>query len=102
MASKLLETRAVAGAEIERKFLVSGQGWKQAGRGRRFRVSYAEHVWEVDEFHGANAGLVVAEIELQSTDKSFERPDWLGREVSDDPRYFNANLIAHPYRDWKE
>jgi adenylate cyclase len=156
----------VAGTEIERKFLVSGRGWKQAGRGRRFRqaylsteaqrtvrvrvvddrawltikgptegisrlefeypipvedaermlqalclkpyidktryhVSHGGHVWEVDEFHGANSGLVVAEIELQSVDETFERPDWLGREVSDDPRYFNASLVAHPYKDWK-
>lgn len=66
----------------------------------RYRIPHGAHVWEVDEFHGVNAGLVVAEIELASEDETFERPEWLGEEVSADPRYFNANLIAHPYRDW--
>lgn len=68
----------------------------------RYRIPHGNHVWEVDEFHGANEGLVVAEIELQSEDESFEKPDWLGKEVSGDPRYFNSNLIAHPYQDWSE
>ncbi|MCC5865031.1 MAG: CYTH domain-containing protein [Wenzhouxiangella sp.] len=68
----------------------------------RYRLPLAEHVWEIDEFHGVNNGLIVAEIELSSEDESFEKPDWLGEEVSGDPRYFNANLIAHPYRDWSE
>lgn len=67
----------------------------------RYRVPGGDgHTWEVDEFHGDNAGLTLAEIELASPDTPFARPDWLGREVSDDPRYFNANLIAHPYRHW--
>lgn len=66
----------------------------------RYRIPHGDHVWEVDEFHGVNAGLVVAEIELGSEDQAFERPDWVGEEVSGDPRYFNANLIAHPYCDW--
>ncbi len=66
----------------------------------RYRVEHAGHTWEIDEFHGDNRGLVVAEIELQTEDESFERPEWLGEEVSDDPRYFNSNLIAHPYREW--
>lgn len=56
--------------------------------------------WEVDEFLADNAGLVVAEIELASIDQPFERPDWLGMEVTDDPRYYNANLAAQPYRLW--
>jgi len=56
--------------------------------------------WEIDEFHGENAGLVVAEIELQNENQDFPRPDWLGEEVSDDPRYFNANLIRHPFSQW--
>jgi adenylate cyclase len=58
------------------------------------------HTWEVDVFEGENAGLVVAEIELEREDEVFERPDWLGREVTDDPRYFNANLVKKPYRTW--
>lgn len=66
----------------------------------RYRIPHGAHCWEVDEFHGVNAGLVIAEIELGSEDESFERPDWIGEEVSGDPRYFNANLIAHPYSEW--
>jgi adenylate cyclase len=66
----------------------------------RYRIAHGDHVWEVDEFHGANQGLVVAEIELASEDEAFERPDWLGKEVSGDPRYFNSNLIAHPFGEW--
>jgi CYTH domain-containing protein len=56
--------------------------------------------WEIDEFAGVNEGLVVAEVELDSPDEQFTSPDWLGDEVTDDPRYFNANLIAHPYSKW--
>jgi adenylate cyclase len=68
----------------------------------RYKVRHGEHVWEVDEFHGANEGLVVAEIELDSEDEAFARPDWLGEEVSGDPRYFNSNLIAHPFSEWPD
>lgn len=57
-------------------------------------------VWEVDEFFGDNAGLVVAEIELQDEAQAFERPDWLGAEVTDDKRYLNSNLSVRPYRRW--
>ena len=56
----------------------------------------------VDVFDGANRGLVVAEIELESEDQPFTRPDWLGEEVSHDPRYQNARLCEHPYASWKE
>jgi adenylate cyclase len=66
----------------------------------RYRVRHADHLWEVDEFAGDNAGLIVAEIELQTLDEGFERPSWLGAEVSDDPRYYNANLARHPFKDW--
>ena len=55
----------------------------------------------MDEFHGDNDGLVVAEIELTSEDQPFERPAWLGSEVTHDARYFNSALIAHPYRSWE-
>lgn len=68
----------------------------------RYRVTCGEHVWEIDEFHDDNAGLVVAEIELQREDEAFARPAWLGREVSDDIRYYNAALSSRPYRLWKE
>lgn len=58
--------------------------------------------WEVDEFLGENAGLVMAEIELTSEDQPFSRPAWLGREVTHDNRYYNSNLAAHPYKQWRE
>lgn len=66
----------------------------------RHRIEHAGIVWEVDEFLGANAGLVVAEIELASEDQPFEKPDWIGAEVSGDARYYNANLIRHPFSQW--
>lgn len=153
------------GTEIERKFLVSGEAWRQGAEARRIRQGYLSvekertvrvravddrawltvkgltrgftrmefeyeipaehalrmldelcvqpiidktrheirhgvHLWEVDEFHGANTGLVIAEIELAREDENFDRPPWLGKEVSDDPRYFNANLASHPYSAW--
>lgn len=68
----------------------------------RHTVEHAGSTWEIDEFHGDNAGLVVAEIELNSEDQPFERPPWLGAEVTHDPRYFNAQLAAHPYCEWRE
>ncbi len=66
----------------------------------RHLVPYGAHVWEVDVFSGANAGLVVAEIELGALDEPFERPPWLGAEVSEDHRYYNVCLIDHPYSAW--
>ena len=60
------------------------------------------HVWEVDEFHGDNAGLLVAEVELGSEDEAFCRPAWLGEEVTGDRRYYNSSLTKRPYKDWKE
>src|SRR6056297_3367610 len=66
----------------------------------RYLIPCGRHRWEVDEFHGRNAGLVIAEIELASEDEDFERPPWLGAEVSDDPRYFNASLVTRPFLDW--
>lgn len=66
----------------------------------RFRVPHAAHVWEVDVYHGDNEGLVVAEVELEHEDEAFERPHWLGREVSAHSRYLNHELARHPYRRW--
>lgn len=66
----------------------------------RSRVTHAGKVWEIDEFLGENAGLLLAEIELSSEGEAFEKPDWIGAEVSADARYFNANLIRHPYSRW--
>ena len=67
----------------------------------RTRVEHEGMVWEVDEFLGDNAGLVVAEIELESEDQTFSWPEWVGEEVTHDERYFNANLIRHPYSKWR-
>jgi adenylate cyclase len=66
----------------------------------RRRIPFAGNVWEVDEFLGVNAGLVVAEIELQSEDQQFDQPDWIGAEVTDDLRYLNSNLIKQPFSTW--
>ena len=65
-------------------------------------VVHAGATWEIDEFQGDNAGLVVAEIELGSEDEAFEAPPWLGAEVTHDPRYFNSNLAAAPFSTWPE
>jgi adenylate cyclase len=66
----------------------------------RHRVPMAGLVWEVDEFLGDNAGLVVAEVELQHEAQAFERPAWLGQEVTDDARYFNSALSKRPFKHW--
>ncbi len=66
----------------------------------RFHVPVGGHLWEIDVFEGENAGLIVAEVELSAEDEVFERPSWLGEEVSGDPRYYNTSLIAHPYARW--
>ncbi len=68
---------------------------------RRHLVQYQGHLWEVDEFLGDNAGLVVAEIELDSADEAFATPDWLGAEVTDDPRYYNVALANCPFCEWQ-
>ena len=67
----------------------------------RRRIESDAMVWEVDEFLGVNAGLVVAEIELSFEGQVFSRPDWIGAEVTDDARYFNSNLIRHPFSKWQ-
>ena len=66
----------------------------------RRRIEFAGNVWEVDEFLGANQGLVVAEIELASEDQRFDKPDWIGADVTHDRRYYNSNLARHPYSSW--
>lgn len=69
---------------------------------RRHYVGLDGHIFEIDEFEGANAGLVIAEIELAREDAAFPRPRWLGREVSHLPRYYNLNLAVRPYAGWSE
>jgi adenylate cyclase len=67
----------------------------------RHFVPRGQLTWEIDEFFGDNAGLIVAEIELTAIGQPFERPSWLGAEVSDDIRYYNNNLTVNPYKNWK-
>jgi adenylate cyclase len=123
------------GIEIERKFLVSGDGWRAAAHAvlpmaqgyindsasidsgaqqasvrvlcvgglidkRRHLVRHGDLLWEVDEFLGDNAGLVVAEVELDDAAQAIDLPEWVGAEVTDDVRYYNLALAAHPYTRW--
>lgn len=67
---------------------------------KRHKIKHAGLTWEVDEFFGENAGLIVAEVELESEDQKIDKPEWIGSEVSGDPRYFNSNLIKHPFTKW--
>ena len=66
----------------------------------RHREVFDGRTWEIDVFHGDNDGLVIAEIEVASPTEATARPPWAGAEVSNDPRYFNSNLVAHPYKSW--
>ncbi|MCP4630898.1 MAG: CYTH domain-containing protein [bacterium] len=66
----------------------------------RYKVQEGGFVWEVDEFFRENQGLIVAEVELESEDQELPKPDWVGEEVTGDPRYFNSNLIKNPYANW--
>ena len=68
----------------------------------RYRVLLGDALWEVDEFEGENAGLIVAEVELATEEQSFDRPEWLGEEVSGDARYYNSSLVKQPYCSWVE
>jgi len=66
----------------------------------RYKIKFDGLVWEIDEFHGVNDGLVVAECELESEDQEITKPTWVGEEVTGDPRYYNSNLIANPFTTW--
>lgn len=66
----------------------------------RHFVNHNAHTWEVDEFSGENSGLIVAEIELSKPDEDFSIPNWIGKEVTGDIRYYNNNLALHPYKSW--
>ena len=66
----------------------------------RYHVKFQDHTWEIDVFAGENQGLIVAELELNSVDENFVLPGWIGKEVTDDPRYYNICLVSHPYKDW--
>lgn len=66
----------------------------------RRRIAFGAHIWEIDEFLGANQGLVVAEVELEFEEQQFDKPEWIGEEVTHDRRYFNSSLISQPFSAW--
>ena len=66
----------------------------------RFEVKISNHIFEIDEFYGENEGLIIAEIELNSETEAFEKPNWLGKEVTNDRRYYNSYLSKKPFKDW--
>jgi adenylate cyclase len=66
----------------------------------RYLITHGQHVWEVDVFEGDNAGLIVAEVELDNAQSTVQLPDWVTEEVSLDPRYLNVNLAKHPFKQW--
>lgn len=66
----------------------------------RFEIKIGKHVFEVDEFYGENQGLIIAEIELESENEIFEKPNWLGKEVTNDEKYYNAYLSKNPFKNW--
>ncbi len=68
----------------------------------RYLINVGNHVFEVDEFYGDNEGLLIAEVELNDEDETFETPDWLGPEVTGNVRYYNSFLSIHPYKEWSD
>lgn len=68
----------------------------------RYKIELGGLTWEIDEFAGENQGLIVAEVELTDENQTIELPDWIDKEVSDDPRYYNVNLVQHPYSQWSD
>jgi CYTH domain-containing protein len=66
----------------------------------RYKIAHKGFTWEVDEFFGENQGLILAEVELESEDQSYDKPEWITDEVTGDPKYFNSNLIQNPYKNW--
>jgi len=67
----------------------------------RYEIQAGKHIFEVDEFYGDNEGLTLAEVELESEDESYEKPEWLGEEVTGDRRYYNSSLTKHPFKNWE-
>jgi len=66
----------------------------------RYKIDWGGLVWEIDEFEGVNKGLILAEVELNQETQKIELPPWIGEEVSEDPRYFNSNLVKNPFSQW--
>ena len=67
----------------------------------RYKITVDRRIWEIDEFLGENEGLIIAEVELDDVNDDFVLPNWIGKEVTEDPRYYNANLVKDPYSNWK-
>ena len=68
----------------------------------RYLVQVGKHLYEVDEFEGSNQGLIIAELELENEDEEFHKPDWVGQEVTGDPKYYNAQLSKIPFNQWQQ
>lgn len=85
---------------IDAEFMLSSLCSGNPIRKCRYFVRHATHLWHVDVFEEANAPLIIAEIELKSPRETFDVPPWVGAEVTDDDRFSNAHLAAHPYRSW--
>ena len=68
----------------------------------RYKIPHEGLIWEIDELLGVNAGLIVAEVELSDENQVFNKPEWIGEEISADPRYFNSNLVKNPYTTWSK
>ena len=67
---------------------------------KRYKIKYSGLVWEVDEFEGENKGLLIAEVELSNKDQKIKMPDWVGEEVTGNPKYYNLNLVKNPFLKW--
>ena len=96
-ASRFEWEKEIAVDEAEALFLLCEPGSIEKVR---YEISVKNHTYEVDVFEGDNAGLILAEIELTNEDESFVKPDWLGKEVTGDSRYYNSQLSKHPYNSW--
>ncbi|WP_317928695.1 CYTH domain-containing protein [Halioxenophilus sp. WMMB6] len=86
----------LADAEIMLEQLCTGPKIEKT----RYTLTLASHCWEIDIFHGNNEGLIVAEVELDNEHEALPLPPWVTAEVTDDPRYYNVNLLHHPFCDW--
>jgi adenylate cyclase len=96
-------TRAEYEYEIpvkEAEAMLDGQCEKPLIEKDRYKIAHKGLIWEVDEFFGENQELILAEVELESEDQPYDKPEWITDEVTGDPKYFNSNLIQNPYKNW--
>jgi CYTH domain-containing protein len=84
-------------ADAERILALCPRPWIEK---TRFEIPFAGKTWQIDEFHEDNRGLTVAEVELKSESEEIQYPEWIGQEVSGEPRYYNSNLATHPFTEW--